>query len=537
MPSNKPAVMARRRARLIGGCGDGSDILFRVPAIGRAVKIPPVPKLSAFALVIVLLGSSSARAADIACSTMATTSLTRATVTLAQDVAAGAFTVPGGRGNARGGGPYAALPAFCRVAATLKPTPQSDIKMEIWLPLAGWNGKLQVVGNGAFAGTISYSAMATALAAGYATASTDTGHTGAASNTFTHREVLVDFANRAIHETTVVAKRVLTQFYGKPQTFAYFNGCSTGGRQALTAAQRYPGDFDGIVAGAPATLTSSQVFSQILFHQVLSQPEAALSREALTLLNTAALNVCDGRDGAVDGVIENPLACRVDPQLLACREAGAAGCLTPPQVAAARKMYAGATNTRTGEPIFPGLEPGSELGWSATPISYAVDWLKYVFSDPNWDPKTLNFDADLARVRSRDNQLLDADDPKLGDFVSRGGKLLIYQGWAEPGIPPRNIVRYYEEVKKQTKNASDGVRLFMVPGMGHCGGGNGASTFDVVAALDAWKTGGPPPASIPASRVRNGTTDRTRPLCAYPTFAAYKGSGSIDEAANFECRQ
>jgi feruloyl esterase len=484
------------------------------------------------------LAAGSAAAAQTACDASVRAAVPAGKVTAAEVVPAGAFTPPGGRGGGRGGAAFAALSPFCRVAATLTPAPGSNVNVEVWLPASGWNGRLQVVGNGAFAGTISYPAMATALAAGYATASTDTGHTGPAANTFANQDVLADFAHRAIHETTAFAKLVVASFYGKPQQFAYFNGCSTGGRQALTAAQRYPADFDGIVAGAPATLTSAQVFSQVLFHQVLSAPESALPREALELLNKGVLAACDADDGAADGVLETPLACRFDPQVLACRAGdGPGSCLTPPQVEAAKKVYAGAVHARTGAPIFPGLEKGSELGWSPAPISYAVDWLKYVFKNPAWDPKALNFDVDVRTVTAREFQLLDANDPDLNAFVSRGGKLLMYQGWAEPGIPPRNIVRYAAEVQKQTKNASQSVRLFMVPGMGHCGGGNGASTFDMVSALDAWKTGGTAPETVAASRVRNGAADRTRPLCAYPKFARYSGTGNVDDAANFRCSQ
>jgi feruloyl esterase len=410
--------------------------------------------------------------------------------------------------------------------------------MEVWLPSSGWNGKLQVVGNGAFAGTISYGAMATALAAGYAAASTDTGHPGPAANTFANEDVLIDFAHRAVHETTVVARKVIDGFYGSAPKLAYFNGCSTGGRQALTAAQRYPDDFDGIVGGAPATHTSTQVFSQILFHQVLSEPSSALPREALTRLHDAVLLACDEQDGAKDGVLERPLACRFDPQVLACKPGSdPASCLTQAQVDGAKQVYAGARETGTGKPIFPGLEPGSEMGWSAAPISYAVDWLKFrVFKNPSWDPKTLDYGRSVALASRRENLLMDATDPNLSRFTSRNGKLLMYQGWAEPGIPPRNIVNYYADVQMRTRRASESVRLFMVAGMGHCGGGDGASTFDMLGALDQWVTSGRAPESIPASRVRNGKADRTRPLCAYPKYAHYKGSGSIDDAVNFECR-
>jgi len=474
------------------------------------------------------------------CESLTSLSAPERTVTLAQTVAPGEFRPPAGRAGApNAANPFATLPSFCRIAATLKPSARSDIKMEVWLPTSGWNGKLEVVGNGAFAGTISYPAMATALAAGYATASTDTGHTGASSNTFVNQDVLVDFAYRAIHETTATAKKVVDAFYGGAPKFSYFNGCSTGGRQALTAAQRYPKDYDGIVAGAPASFGSKQTFGQIWIYQATATAEAALTREKQQALHSAVLNACDANDGVKDGVLENPLTCKFDPASIACNEGhDEDSCLTAPQVEAVRKIYAGASNPRTGEFIFPGFERGSEALWSPMPVGYAVDYFKYIiFNDPNWDPKTLNFDSDLARAAKVEQyKIFDATDPNLAAFTGRGGRLLMYQGWAEPGIPPRNVVTYYGEVQKKTKNAADAVRLFMVPGMGHCGGGDGTSTFDMVAALDRWLTTGKPPASIPASRVRSGAVDRTRPLCPWPQVATYKGSGSTDDAANFVCR-
>jgi feruloyl esterase len=461
-------------------------------------------------------------------------------VSLAQMVAPGTFPPPAGRagGPPASGNPFAALPAFCRVAVTLHPASRSDIKAEVWLPAAGWNGKLQVVGNGGFAGTVSYPAMATALAAGYATASTDTGHTGPAANTFATEDATIDFAYRAIHETTVAAKKVVDGFYGAAPRFSYFNGCSTGGRQALTAAQRYPEDFNGIVGGAPATFSSKQAFGQIWFYQAIALGAGAIPKESLPLIHEAVLDACDQLDGARDGVLENPLACRFDPGVLACKAGAAAnGCLTPPQVDAVRKVYAGAANTTTGEKIFPGLERGSELGWSPVPVSYAVDYFKHVvFKNPSWDASTLNFGTDVAEAYPASHLIFDANDPRLSAFTGRGGKLLMYQGWAEPGIPPGNIVSYYAKVQAQTLNAKEAVRLFMVPGMGHCGGGDGASTFNMVAALDAWVEKGAAPEQVPASRLRNGKVDRTRPLCAYPFYAHYKGSGSLDDAASFACQ-
>jgi feruloyl esterase len=473
------------------------------------------------------------------CESLTSLSTAERTVTMAQTVAPGEFRPPAGRAGAPNAtNPFEKLRGFCRVAATLKPTPRSDIKMEVWLPENGWNGKLEVVGNGAFAGTVSYPAMATALAAGYAAASTDTGHTGPSSNTFVNQDVLVDFAHRAIHETTAAAKAVVDGFYGSAPKFSYFNGCSTGGRQALTAAQRYPEDFNGIVAGAPASFGSKQTFGQIWIYQATATPEAALTREKQQALHAAVLDACDANDGVKDGVLENPLACTFDPQAIACKAGDGPSCLTPPQVEAVRRIYAGASNPYTREFIFPGFERGSEALWTPTPVGYAVDYFKYiVFNDAGWDPKALDFDGDIARAaRAANYKIFDATDPELDTFTRRGGKLLMYQGWAEPGIPPRNVVTYYGQVEKRTKNAKDSVRLFMVPGMGHCGGGDGTSTFDMVAALDQWMTTGKAPASIPAARVRNGVVDRTRPLCPWPQVATYKGSGSTDDAANFACK-
>jgi feruloyl esterase len=487
------------------------------------------------AIVSAVILPSAASAAT--CESLASLPVKSGSVTLAQTVSAGGFTPPSGRGGAGGANVFAKLGEFCRVAITLKPAPRSDIKAEVWMPTNGWNGKLQVVGNGGFAGTISYPAMANALAAGYAAASTDTGHTGPSSNTFANEDVLIDFAHRAIHETTVAAKTTVNGFYGNAPRFSYFAGCSTGGRQALTSAQRYPEDFNGIVAGAPASHTSTQAFGQIWFAQALGDPAGALPREKLTLVHDAVLNACDGLDGARDGVLENPLACTFDPKVLTCK-AGAdpASCLTDAQVRAVQKVYAGPSNPQTGKQIYVGLERGSEPGWNPVPVSYAVDYFKYiVFKDPNWDPKALNYDSHVKQAATGDNLIFDANKSDMSAFTKRGGKLILYQGWGEPGIPPANLVRYYGEIQSKTSGAKDAVRLFMVPGMGHCGGGTGVNTFDMVTPLDQWVTAGNAPTQIPASRMRNGVSDRTRPLCAYPQIAINKGTGSIEDAATFSC--
>jgi feruloyl esterase len=380
--------------------------------------------------------------------------------------------------------------------------------------------------------------MATALAAGYATAATDTGHTGAAANTFVNQDVLVDYAYRAVHETTAAAKKIVDRFYGQAPRLSYFSGCSTGGRQALQAVQRFPEDFDGVVAGAPGLRPTRQAFAQNWMYQATADAASTLPRAKLELLHRAVLDACDALDGARDGILENPVACRFDPQALACTEGDAPTCLTAPQVDAVRKIYAGPTNPRTGEQLFPGLERGSELGWSPGPVGLAADFFRFVvFKNPDWDPKALNFDAHVALVDSKEeHRILDATNTDLGRFTTRGGRLLLYQGWAENGIPPRNVVDYFGRVQASTRNANEAVRLFMVPGMGHCGGGDGATTFDMVAALDRWITTGTAPAAISAARLRDGNVERTRPLCPYPQYAVYKGSGSVEEAVNFECR-
>jgi feruloyl esterase len=481
------------------------------------------------------------------CESLSTFSQPHVSVTLAQTVGAGQFTMPNGRAG-RGGNPFANLPPFCRIAATLTPSSDSDIKIEVWMPASGWNGKLQAVGNGAWAGNISYPAMATALGAGYATVSTDTGHVGGNANFIVgHPEKLTDFEERSVHEMTVTAKAVIAAFYSSAPTRAYFNGCSTGGRQALTEAQRYPLDFDAIIAGAPANFAKRQTFGQIWLWQATHQDEASmLTPEKYAVLHKAVLEQCDALDGVKDGVLENPTKCAFDPKVVLCKGPGnnvGTDCLTAPQVEAARKIYAGASHATTHELLYPGLQPGSESGWnqsvSARPVGYAEDFFKYiVFKDEKWDPKSLNYDSDVATT-DKTATGLNAADGDLTKFVGHGGKLLIYHGWSDPGIPPYNAVNYYESVLKVTRDKKavrDSVRLFMIPGMGHCGGGDGTSTFDMAAAVDAWVQTKAAPSEIPASKIADGKVVRTRPLCAYPAVAAYKGTGSTDEAANFVCR-
>jgi feruloyl esterase len=444
----------------------------------------------------------------------------------------------------------AALPPFCRVMATIAPTSDSAITIEMWLPASGWNGKLEAVGNGGWAGSIEYQALASALRRGYAAVSTDTGHSGDGLDgafALGHPEKLVDFAWRAVHEMTVAAKAIATRYYGSAPTRAYWNGCSTGGRQGLTEAQRFPDDFDGIIAGAPANYWTHLMASGVWMGQAThTDPAAFIPREKYTAIHRAALEACDAADGITDGLIDNPIKCTFDPAVLACRGEETSACLTRPQIDAARKIYGGAKNPRTSAAIFPGLEPGSELGWEAMaggPGAFPITggYFKYVvFADPNWDYKTLDFDRDIARadrLDGVDQGLLNATDANLRKFIARGGKLLLYHGWGDALIAPRNSIDYYDRALAASgATAASSMRLFMAPGMGHCFGGEGPYAFDALAALEQWVEHGKAPDHLVATHKTGDVTDRTRLLCPYPQTAHYTGSGSTDDAANFVCR-
>jgi len=483
------------------------------------------------------------------CDALAKLTLPNTTITSAQLVPAGQFTLPGvTTAAAANASSFASLPAFCRVAATLKPSADSDIKIEVWMPAADWNGKFQGVGNGGWSGAISYGPLAAALRRGYAAASTDTGHSGGSANfALGHPEKLTDFAWRAIHEMTVRAKAIVAAFYGNGPRLSYWTGCSSGGKQGLTEAQRFPADYDAIVAGAPANFwTHLMVGGLWIGHATLKDPASYIPKEKYPLIHKAALDACDANDGVKDGLIQDPMRCRFDPKTLLCPGDDGPSCLTAPQVDAAKKIYAGASNPRTAREIFPGLEPGSELGWGAMgggPDAFPIvaDHFKYVvFKDPNWDFKTLNFDSDVELADKLDSGLLNATDPNLKDFFGRRGKLLLYHGWNDQLIAPRNTVNYYNSVLAAMggpAKATDSIRLFMVPGMAHCAGGEGTSSFNALSAMEQWVENAKAPNEIIASHLSGGVADRTRPLCPYPQVAQYKGAGSIDDAANFVCKE
>jgi feruloyl esterase len=473
----------------------------------------------------------------VSCEGLSSLALPQTRITIAQVVAAGAFTPPAGRPD-----PYRTVPEFCRVAATLTPSSDSDIKVEFWLPITGWNRKLQVVGNGGWAGTISYSALAEGLRGGYATASTDTGHSTPGGDFVAgHPEKLLDFSWRSEHEMTVKAKAIVQSFYGSGPRRSYWNGCSTGGRQALKEAQMFPEDFDGIIAGAPANRTAMGLW---IAHALLKDPARRIPPAKYPVIHQAALAACDAADGLKDGLISDPARCKFDPGVLLCTAGDGADCLTAPQVEAARKVYGPGRNPRTGKELFGTLAPGSELGWAVMgsgPEPYApiLDQTKYVvFQDGNWDWRTFDFDKDNDRFERPEYLIMNATDPHLEKFVTRGGKLLMYHGWADPNVSPYNTVQYFRTVQEVLGPArtDKSIRLFMAPGMAHCGGGEGPNAFEKVGVLDRWVEEGKTPESIIASHSAGGKVDRTRPLCPYPQLAQYKGSGSIDDADSFTCK-
>jgi feruloyl esterase len=351
---------------------------------------------------------------------------------------------------------------------------------------------------------------------------------------------------------TDAAKLIIRNATGHFADRSYFVGCSAGGHQALSEAQRYPEDYDGIVAGDPANNRIRQTFgflaSWIATHTPDGKP--VITQPKLALLTKSAVEACDALDGLKDGLIDDPRRCHFDPAKLLCK-AGVDDptCLTAPQVDAAKKMYEGTKNPRTGEVIFTGWPRGSEgFGESAGQSwrQYVVDpaepmrvgFFKYfLFHDPNWDYRTIDWERDLAYAEQR-VPVIAAVEKDLSPFKKHGGKLLMYTGWSDPVVPPQDTVAYYEAVMKVMGGPAptrDFYRLFMAPGMGHCAGGPGPNQFDAIGALEQWVEKGVAPDKMIATHSTNGKVDRTRPLCTYPLVARHKGTGSTDEAANFSC--
>ena len=483
--------------------------------------------------------------AQTPCEQLKSLKLVDTAITLAESAGPGPIPMPGAPPTAAA----PLLPAFCRVAATLMPSLDSEIKIEVWLPAGDtWNGKYLAVGGGGWVGSINHGAMAAALQDGYATSSTDTGHTGpTAEFAVGHPEKVTDFAYRAVHEMTVKAKEIMAAHYGRSPKLSYWTGCSTGGRQGLLEAQRYPADFEGIIAGAPANNQIQLSAWRFALETAALKDAARVVPTAKTaLLNRAVLAACDSLDGVKDGFLSDPQKCRFDPSTLLCRGPDADNCLTAPQLESVKQAYAPATK-KTGERIYPGLVPGSEAGWAllATvrpePNTIDLGMFRYVaHEDAAWDWRSFDLDRDTALAEKKAGAIT-AVDPDLSAFKARGGKLLIYHGWNDGGsggaISPLNTLDYFSSIlATMGANQENWLRLFMVPGMAHCGGGPGPSQFNMLAALERWQESGIAPGQITAYHVENNRVTMTRPLCPYPQVAIYRGTGSTSDAANFTCK-
>jgi feruloyl esterase len=514
-------------------------------------------------IALLLLGAATT-AAPAPCESLANVEFGNATIMSATVVPEGPPPRPaprgggagarGGGGGARGGGapqgaapaasgqrapaaPPANIPEHCKVQIVLKPTSDSLINMELWLPTQNWNGKFMGVGNGGFAGSIQglTNEMPQALRLGYATAGTDTGHQDPGGDwAIGHPDKMIDFGYRATHEMTLKAKQLVKTYYDEAAKYSYFKGCSTGGRMALMEAQRYPEDYNGIIAGSLASRHIHMWTAGVARSIELSRhPEEALPLEKATLVNQMVMNTCDTLK---EGFLNNPNQCKVDFSKLLC-PAGKDdnSCLTAAQLKTVETYYGG-VKTSKGKLIFSGQALGNPIGaqrsTGQTPGG-TFDIVKIAFNDKDLDWQKFDLDRDMPLI-DKAIGYVDAVDPDLGKFKKSGGKLLITHGWADTGITPETTLWYYDSVlKKMGKDQGNWMRLFMVPGMGHCGGGPGVNTFDSIGTLEKWVEKG----VAPDQMMGKGAEGLTRPLCPYPEYAEYKGSGDLKDAANWVCKK
>jgi hypothetical protein len=511
------------------------------------------------------------------CERLARVALPDAKITLAQQVAPGAFTpmTPVAPWMANDAPLYKALPAFCRVAIEARPSADSDVKIEVWLPVSDWNGKSQGRGNGGFAGEIDYHALALAVHQGYATAGTDTGHAAGGTDArwaLGHPEKVTDFGYRAIHEMTQTAKAVIEAFYSNHLRHSYFASCSNGGRQALMEAQRFPTDYNGIIAGAPANYWTHLLTGTVWDAQATTSEEASyIPSSKVPAIAQAVNEACDAQDGVTDGILNDPRNCHFDPAAMLCKAEDSDKCLTAPQVTALKKLYEGPHDAH-GERIFPGLLPGAEEGpagwalWITGPAPGKGQVFAFgkgffgdmVYDKADWNFKGADIDDAVKTADAKMAKILNATEPDLGAFKTLGGKLIIFHGWNDPAISALNSIDYYRSMVNAMgrPNADAFARLYMVPGMQHCGGtapeGTGPDSFgqhgpsprekdaahSLQLSMEQWVERGTPPSAIIATKYGGPAgmdVQMTRPLCAYPQIAKYKGSGDSEDAANFEC--
>jgi hypothetical protein len=485
--------------------------------------------------------------------------------------------LPGMTGNPGEGALVRGLPAFCRVTGRIHPDPDSDIRFEVWMPSEAWDGRFNGVGTGGFAGSIDYLTLSLALKAGQASASTDTGHSGTSFDSAWakgHPEKVRDYGWRAIHLTAVTAKKLVATFYGRDPQHAYFIGCSNGGRQGLMEASRFPEDYDGILAGAPAAVWTDVALSMINSTQAQLAPGAAILPEQAHLLQDEVLKQCDALDGQVDGLVDDPRRCQFDASKLACGVSNSPQCFSPAQVTALRRIYAGPRDA-AGRQLVAGYSPaGSEvgtpspmLGWEGYLLAQPdgrpqgerlVDGLlKNLIQEPFATPATFNLSQDPARLKASSASDLDAR-PNLRRFFDRGGKLILWHGWADAAIPPEATLKFYEAIVRESgpRAQQSAVRLFMVPGVQHCIGGTGPDVFgqlnapqpgdtperSMAAAIESWVENDRVPESIVARRGFGGLMgmpaagpERQRLICAYPAKAVLQVKAKPDAASSYRC--
>jgi len=510
-------------------------------------------------IILILSACAALHAAD--CRSLKSLKLENTTITLAESITPGRLTIMDSRPS------FTGLPAFCRVMGVLRPTADSAIHFEVWLPSQNWNGRLLGAGNGGFAGTIGYDELSAYLKRNFAVAGSDAGHQGNATDAtwaYKHPEKVKDFGWRAVHLTRLRAGEIISSYYGKRENKAYFDSCSDGGREALMEAQRFPADYDGILAGAPANAWSSMLGAGVMVIQTRqSDPRAYFSDLKLPAIQKASLAACDAIDGVKDGIINDPSKCHFDPQALLCKGEEAMDCLTPPQLATLKSIYSGVRD-RSGKIAFPGFTPGDEMGWrewvigqdptSASGLHYIDNYFRYIVTgDPKWNALTADPEASLRQSRERESADLDATDPDLSKFSAHGGKLVLYHGWNDQAISPWNTIDYYKSVQHKMSDTDSFLRLYMVPGVEHCAGGPGASFFGqfglqtakdpsygLFDSLVSWVEKGAPEENVTATKYGQGENGApkvvmTRPLCAYPKAAKYSGSGDTNEATNFSC--
>jgi hypothetical protein len=512
--------------------------------------------------------ASGQTAAGQACAELSKLSVAPAEIVQAAVVAAGTLDLHEEHPNPI----FTKLPAFCRVIAISRPTADSEIKIEVWLPLAGWNSKFIGQGNGGFAGSIGYEGLAGAVLTGYATGGTDTGHTGGAGDSgwaLGHPEKIVDYGWRGVHTMTELSKTVVQAFYSSAARHSYFSSCSDGGREALMEAQRFPADYDGILAGAPAfNWTSLVSHSALLAKELDSSAESYLPASKVPAINAAVLQACQKDEPGA--FLADPQACHFSPETMVCKDRETDTCLTAAQAASLKEIYASAY-LKDGTLEYHGQLPGGELGGGGWPVwitgamrGASADaglsrgyFRNFVYSNPNWDPKSFDLDRDLKAAEAASATTLDAVNPDLTAFKARGGKLILYHGWNDAAISPLATVDYVNSVQQKMGElqTQEFVRLFLVPGMQHCSSGPGPADFgqwghfnpaldnagnNITIALEDWVEKGTAPEQI----IARGNTDPggkgngvafAQPICAYPKAAIYKGSGDRKDAGSYAC--